>query len=273
MCWNLFVGWENRNRRSCTGIREKPAIFLDFGVQMLNGELRLPGTPSLVFVFYVLVLLPWLALRSTRRLRQNPQLLDDLRVRRRIWRSSIVMLLLLLWMATATGWGFGYSAFRGPADLPGTVSKSLLCLVACLALLFGSSRLRTPQQRRQMFVYRFVPGTGADWVLKIALAVTAGISEEVVYRGVLVQILWYSLGEFWLAIGISAIGFVLAHRQQGLQSMLVILTIALLMQWLVQSTGTLLGAMVVHALYDIIAMVVIARQSARDAPRPDASGQ
>ena len=84
MCWNLFVGWENRNRRSCTGIREKPAIFLDFGVQMLNGELRLPGTPSLVFVFYVLVLLPWLALRSTRRLRQNPQLLDDLRVRRNL---------------------------------------------------------------------------------------------------------------------------------------------------------------------------------------------
>jgi membrane protease YdiL (CAAX protease family) len=119
-----------------------------------------------------------------------------------------------------------------------------------------------------MFVYRFVPGTGADWVLKIALAVTAGISEEVVYRGVLVQILWYSLGEFWLATGISAIGFVLAHRQQGLQSMLVILAIALLMQWLVQSTGTLLGAMVVHALYDIIAMVVIARQAARDAHEP-----
>ena len=134
-------------------------------------------------------------------------------------------------------------------------------LLVCLALLFCSANFRTPRQQQEMFVYRLVPGNSRDWILKLILAATAGVAEEVVYRGVLVQILWYSLDNFWAAVGISAVSFALAHRQQGWQSMILIFAIALLMHWLVQATGTLLGAMAVHTLYDSIAMALIARQA------------
>lgn len=232
---------------------------------MILGAMILPGTPSLVFLFYVLLLLPWMAFRSSRRLKLNPDLLADGRVRRRVWKSTVLMLLLLLWMATATGRGFGYDVFEAPQDLPGTVLKSALCLVVCLLLMLGSSMLRTAEQRREMFVYRLVPDNRREWTLKLLMAVTAGVAEEAVYRGVLLQILWYSLDSFTAAVSISAVAFALAHRQQGLQSMLLIVLIALLMHWLVQSTGSLLGAMAAHMLYDIVAMFWIARQGKRDA--------
>ncbi|MFN9048307.1 MAG: CPBP family intramembrane glutamic endopeptidase, partial [Planctomyces sp.] len=121
------------------------------------------------------------------------------------------------------------------------------------------------EQRREMFVYRLVPGNGREWALKVVVAVTAGVAEEAVYRGVLLQILWYSLDSFTAAVAVSAVAFALAHRQQGLQSMLLIVLIALQMHWLVQSTGSLLGAMAAHTLYDIVAMFWIARQAKRDA--------
>ena len=145
---------------------------------MLIGAMILPGTPSLVFLFYVVLLLPWMAFRSSRRLKQQPELLADGRVRRRVWKSTVLMLLLLLWMAAATGRGFGYDVFEVPEDVAGTVWKSLLSLAV---------------------------------------------------------------------------------------SMLLIVLIALQMHWLVQSTGSLLGAMAAHTLYDIVAMFWIARQAKRDA--------
>jgi len=231
---------------------------------MLIGAMVIPGTPSLVFLFYVLFMLPWMSFRSSRRLKQQPQLLADGRVRRRMWRSTVVMLLLLLWMAAATGRGFGYDVFEAPEDVAGTVWKSLFCLVVSLLLMVTSSRLRTAEQRREMFVYRVVPESGREWLLKMVVAVTAGVAEEAVYRGVLLQILWYSLDSFTAAVAVSAVAFALAHRQQGLQSMLLIVLIALQMHWLVQSTGSLLGAMAAHALYDAVAMFWIARQAKRD---------
>ncbi len=232
---------------------------------MLIGAMILPGTPSLVFLFYVLLLLPWMAFRSSRRLKQQPELLADGRVRRRVWKSTVLMLLLLLWMAAATGRGFGYDVFEVPEDVAGTVWKSLLSLAVSLLLMVGSSKLRTAEQRREMFVYRLVPGNGREWALKLLVAVTAGVAEEAVYRGVLLQILWYSLDSFTAAVAVSAVAFALAHRQQGLQSMLLIVLIALQMHWLVQSTGSLLGAMAAHTVYDIVAMFWIARQAKRDA--------
>ncbi|MFN9038952.1 MAG: hypothetical protein ACK5YO_21830, partial [Planctomyces sp.] len=83
---------------------------------MLIGAMILPGTPSLVFLFYVLLLLPWMAFRSSRRLKQQPELLADGRVSRRVWKSTVLMLLLLLWMAAATGRGFGYDVFEVPEE-------------------------------------------------------------------------------------------------------------------------------------------------------------
>jgi membrane protease YdiL (CAAX protease family) len=91
----------------------------------------------------------------------------------------------------------------------------------------------------------------------------AGVAEEAAYRGVGMTILWYSLGDPWLAAGICAAAFAVAHSIQGLKSGTVVFAIALVFHGLVAVTGTLVLAMVVHAIYDLIAGYWIAIEARR----------
>jgi membrane protease YdiL (CAAX protease family) len=76
------------------------------------------------------------------------------------------------------------------------------------------------------------------------------------------SVLWYSLGNPWISALILAAAFAVAHAAQGWKSGLVIFCLALVMHALVEFTGSLLPAMLVHATYDIIAGLIIMRDAA-----------
>jgi membrane protease YdiL (CAAX protease family) len=86
----------------------------------------------------------------------------------------------------------------------------------------------------------------------------AGLAEEAAYRGVLVSILSYSLGSFEAACLISATIFALSHAMQGWKSGIIIFGMALSMHALASFTGTLVIGMVVHAVYDVCAVIIAA---------------
>lgn len=236
--------------------------------------MQVPGSPSLLFLVYLLLFLPWAAFRGTQRLREAREE-GRLRAtreegsarasvpRRSIWAGTLLSQALLFGLAWFVGGGFGYRIFA----LPTLGARELLAAVAALVACFGVRALvrasRTEEERRRLLVYRLAPRTGGEWALWVATVLAASVAEEAAYRGVGMSILWYSLGSPWAAALICATAFSLAHWAQGGKSGVAIFAIALVMHALVAFTGTLVLAMVVHAAYDLVAGFLIAREAER----------
>lgn len=232
--------------------------------------MQLPGPLSLAFLAYVFVLQPYAAIKSARRLRsmragQAALEARELgRQRESIWIGTSFGLAILFFLAWTTGRGFDYRIFA----LPRLGARELGLALAALALLFGLRAVlravRPLEERRALAVYFLAPRTGREQALWALTILCAAVAEEAAYRGVGMSILWYSLGNPWVAAALCALAFALAHWMQGWKSGVVIFAIALVMHGLVELTGTLVLAMVVHVLYDLVAGWLIARE-ARDA--------
>lgn len=219
---------------------------------------------SAAFLAYLLAVLPWLAFRSATRVKAartagGPAVPS----RELIWLNTLVSLGLLFALAWVTGRSFGYRPFAVPAIGPRDLLAAAAAFGACFGMRAISRRLRTEGERRKLFVYRLAPRNPREWALWAATALAAGVAEEVAYRGVGMQLLWYALGSPWAAALLCAGAFALAHAMQGGKSMAVIFAIALVMHGLVAFTGTLVLAMVVHGGYDLAAGYLIAQEASR----------
>jgi len=92
-----------------------------------------------------------------------------------------------------------------------------------------------------------LPTTDAEHRVFRALAVTAGICEEILVRGYLI---WY-FGSFmhpWLAMTVAAVVFGVGHLYQGKSGVVKTGAVGLLMGALYLGTGSLLWPMIVHAV-------------------------
>jgi len=112
-----------------------------------------------------------------------------------------------------------------------------------------------------MPVNRMMPQSPRERALYSVMAIVAGIAEEAAYRGVLMSAVWHATGFASLAVLVSALAFALGHVVQGRKSMAVIFVMACSMHALVWYTGTLVIAMAVHAVYDLLAPTVLRRIS------------
>jgi membrane protease YdiL (CAAX protease family) len=112
----------------------------------------------------------------------------------------------------------------------------------------------TVEQRRALWVRHILPTRAElpDW---IALALLASFAEEITYRGLLFGILATATGSFALASVLCALSFGVAHAPQGARGQVLIGTLSLLLHAVVILTGSLLPAMAVHAIANIIAGV------------------
>ena len=227
--------------------------------------MQFPGAPSLVFLVFVLLYLPWAALRSRRRL-------SELRAgsgagrplsREAVWTSTIVSLLVLLLIAVLVGRSFDYDVLARPAWGWQVLAATLGAFAACLLLRQAVRAMRSEEERRRLMVYLIAPRTPRERVLWALACVLAGVAEETAYRGVGMATLWYALGNPWASALILAAAFAVAHAAQGWKSGLAVFGIALVMHALVQLTGSLLPAMLVHAAYDLVAGAIIARDARR----------
>ncbi|MEP7271056.1 MAG: CPBP family intramembrane glutamic endopeptidase [Acidobacteriota bacterium] len=228
--------------------------------------MQLPGTPSLFFLFYILLLLPWMAIRSAKRVREISQesSTKPLPDREAIWIGTILNLAAMLFAAWIIGNSFGFEPFGGVSSIDiKDVLAAAATLGVCFILRAMTRALRTDEERRRMVVFRIAPSSPREWALWTLTVLFAGVSEEVAYRGAAMSILWYSLRNPWLAAFICAVAFAVAHWSQGVKSGVVIFAIALAMHALVAITGTLVLAMIVHATYDFVAGYLIAKEARR----------
>jgi membrane protease YdiL (CAAX protease family) len=93
----------------------------------------------------------------------------------------------------------------------------------------------------------------------VVLSLSAGIGEELVWRGVLPALIGSASGHLPLSIGLSIVSFALAHAIQGVRSVFAIAAIAASFHALFFLSGSLYVGMVVHFVYDVVAGFTYAR--------------
>ena len=216
----------------------------------------------------LLVVLPWLAWRSALQLRAARSGTEapgtpPLPSRSGIFIGTLILLSSLFLLAWLTGRTFGFDPFH--IERLGT--RELLAGVAALAGAFGlrwvSQAIRSEAERRNLPAFALMPRTSTEWGLYLATTVSAGIAEETAYRGVGMALLSWSTGSPVLSAAVLSVAFGLAHLTQEWKSVAIVIAMALLMHGLVAFTGTLVIAMVVHTVYDVIAGILGSRDARR----------
>jgi len=215
--------------------------------------------------------IPYLAFRSSRHL-ANPNLppLD----RMRHFRTTAAMLLLFAAFSLMTAWRLGLNLF------PPLTRETALAIPVALALLVVSVVAMRPMWRRAVIkrkrvVHLFMPANATERAWWIAVALLAGISEEITWRGVQIALLVPLVKSAFVAMLVTSILFGLAHMTQGWKSSGLIALFATAFHSLVWLSGSLYVAMFVHAAYDVIAGITygrLGRELGYELPGPGTTG-
>jgi membrane protease YdiL (CAAX protease family) len=212
------------------------------------------GVAGALYVIYAVLLIPALAFRGARMVtaRGGAPARRALPSRATIYLNTIVIQLFSFTLAWLTARTFGYRLFALPRLCTRELFAGAAALLFQFAMMYVSHASRSLQEIGKMPVDKLMPRSPGERALFAVTSVVAGVSEEAAYRGVLMTIVWYATGSAWLAVLVSALAFSLGHALQGWKSMTVIFIMACSMHALVWYTGTLVIAMGVHAIYDLL---------------------
>lgn len=128
------------------------------------------------------------------------------------------------------------------------------------------------QKQKESFgnLVHFLPQSDRDLRQFIAVSITAGIVEEIIYRGF---VFWYlaPLMPIWAVIAVSSVAFGLGHSYQGVGGMIRVTIIGLAFGALYVLTGSIWLPILAHAILDAlqgISLVEVLRPVERSEPEP-----
>lgn len=136
--------------------------------------------------------------------------------------------------------------------------------------------LRKPDALRKMSrqageVASLGPQSDGEIRLFAVVSITAGICEEIVYRGALLAVLVPVVGT-WPAVALSSVIFGLGHAYQGAVGIAKTAAVGLVMALLAVFTGSLFVPMVLHAVIDLTSGRLLAEASRLEAVSEGAPG-
>lgn len=229
---------------------------------MFNALGNRPGLATWAFVVFVGLVLPIVAIRQHYALKSGRLPAPS---RMPLYASALATHGMLLLGVLATVLADDVWLFPPFGVDRGRILAALVALALGLLLLLERFRVQDALARERTRM--IAPRNPKEYAAFCGIAVTAGISEQLAYRGVLFSfLLWYS-GSYLAAALLAAIPFGLVHLFQGWRSALLVTVIAIRDQVLVILTGTLVYAIVIHIIHDIIAGTVLMRR-ARHEERP-----
>lgn len=199
-----------------------------------------------VFVVFVTLVVPWAVLRN----RASAIAMASIPLARRFHAMLLPQIVLgLVALATAYYEGIPLLPLRFPS-LTGWLS-GLAFLIVALVLVRPHWRRSIEEQKPTWRL--FAPTTREERRMWVLLSLSAGIGEELVWRGTLPALLKMLTGSLSLSLTLCILSFALAHAIQGPRSVLAIATIAASFHALVFVSGSLYVGMVVHFAYDVFA--------------------
>ena len=181
------------------------------------------------------------------------------------------------WLLAGGGWAS--LGFMTGSGLGGAMAWTIAVLGAFFLAAQRRSVERSPEVRER-YAAQVEAATGYDWVWPTtpgvyryftAMAVTAAITEEVIFRGFLIWVLalWLPL---WVAAGVALLVFVGAHIYQGSSGMVRILPVSAVLTFLFLISGSLLPGILLHCAVDLaggaILWILRDRREPSGAPQP-----
>lgn len=169
------------------------------------------------------------------------------------WGLSAIIVLIGV-LATRTAASIGLDIGPHPRAEAFVVSEvSAVLGVSALVFHFGGDRIREGLRRQARGFVELLPEGRRERTVFAALAVTAGICEELIFRGFGIAYLrWlWPAAPRWSVIAILAVVFGLAHLYQGPRGVILTGLVGAYLTWMVLWSGSLLSAMLIHALLDL----------------------
>ncbi|HEY0759750.1 MAG TPA: CPBP family intramembrane glutamic endopeptidase [Acidisarcina sp.] len=122
-----------------------------------------------------------------------------------------------------------------------------------------SLRLPSPHAARKAIV-KLAPQSVGEMLLWILLSISAGICEELVFRGYLQQqftSVRVAKGGLWVGVALSAVIFGSAHAYEGVVGIISITAFGAVLSLLAVRRSNLRAGMMMHAWHDIFAGMVL----------------
>lgn len=227
------------------------------------------------YIDHILVLLLGLALPFLSGIRGSEKLGNiyfDERTRRRFFISNS----LVLWFMAAVVVGIWYwnkrpfelMGFRPPEPgLTATILSAVLVIlyVADVAYSMLSPHELAKTQEQWESSVPFLPERYRELPAYTFMCITAGVCEEIMYRGFLVNYFIDPMkhGFPWMAAIFPAVLFSIAHFYQGYMAMFKIFLLSMLFALIFIFSKSLLFVVIIHFLIDFVGGVVAIRVKTR----------
>lgn len=168
----------------------------------------------------------------------------------------VAIVLAVAVIAPRVGWselGLRWPDRIGVLTAAVVVIVIVVTLLSVRALRTGVLREAGAESRALRSVGSLLPRTDSERRLFGGVALTAGIAEEVVYRGFGIAILAAVSSQlpWWGLVAVAGAGFGLAHAYQGLAGILTTGLLGAVLAAVYLDTGSLLLAVLLHSLIDL----------------------
>jgi membrane protease YdiL (CAAX protease family) len=149
-------------------------------------------------------------------------------------------------------------------------------LLAMMAALVLAGRMQAHQPSAEQLskaaapVRKLLPVTGTERTVYIVMALTAGVCEEFLYRGWLLNLMGAVTGSLWAALLGSSIVFGLAHLYQGRNGVIGASVLGIVFGTVFITSGSLFPGQALHALMDLKNGLALGKISVKPEPAPGA---
>lgn len=225
--------------------------------------------PVLMTVLTLLILviaLPVLSLLAGKRIRATatggPKLLRYARTIAIVWSvTALAVYALRLHHLDPTSVGL-----RPPRHPVEYLAGFITLIAPLLASASGSRRIIEGDYARALRAV--VPANRVEWFAFVAVAASAGVCEEFLYRGYALSVIATLTGSVAAGVLLSSVAFGLGHAYQGRAGMAGTTLTGLLYAFVYLATGSLYPCMLGHFVQDIVGATVLSRKLKDDDAHP-----
>ncbi|GAB2490398.1 CPBP family intramembrane glutamic endopeptidase [Streptosporangium sandarakinum] len=222
-----------------------------------------PLVLAAALVIHLALVSPWLGRRSYARLERERD--RDGRILTRmftawtteLWALAAVALLVVGLSPEIDLAGVGFVLPADPGTTAGMLVGAAIGLAVAVLVAVRMNRAGRPVPGQAAF-RAMLPRTPAERRGALVLSVSAGICEEIVYRGLLIALGTRVLGlPLPVAAGLALAVFVAGHLYQGWRGMAMVTLAGFGLTMLYLRTGSLLLPILLHAVVDIRSLLLV----------------